>query len=310
MTASAVAQMRGTRALDLGRVLDRLQRQRGIGSAGDALGAAERARKPIARGMGIEAHALAGRAQRFQPVGECGRLADLGEGLELRPYCRRQLVGGEEQLRFAARRNNGEGERHRRVRDVGAADVEHPGDAVAEREDDGILLVGLQALLDVGDLVLRRAASELLRMQRDRVGRRGRARPPPHAVDEVAGRGNELDAVRLQRRFQALDLGDGVQARIETDGLAARQVLGEPFADGAPRHAGDVDQPRLGFGARLHRIAAVDEQCRRFLGDDGEAGRAGKARQPFETRRSTPARIRPGARRRAARGRRRAWRRP
>ena len=47
----AVAQMRGARALDLGCVLDRLQRQRGIGSARDALGAAERARKPIAGGI-------------------------------------------------------------------------------------------------------------------------------------------------------------------------------------------------------------------------------------------------------------------
>ncbi len=235
----------------------------GSGPRAMRLGAAERAREPIAGGVGIEAHALAGRAQRLQPVGEGGRLADLGERLELRAHCRRQLVGGDEQLRLAARRNDREGERHRRVRDVGAADVEHPGDAVAQREDDGILLVGLQALLDVGDLVLRRAAGELLRMQGDRVGRRRRARPAPHAVDEVAGRGNELDAVRLQRRFQALDLGDGVQARIETDGLAARQVLGEPLADGAARHAGDVDQPRLDFGARLHRIAAVDEQRRR-----------------------------------------------
>ena len=43
---------------------------------------------------------------------------------------------------------------------------------------------------------------------------------------------------------------------------------------------------RLDLGARLHRIAAVDEQCRRLLGDDGEAGRAGKAGQPFETRRA------------------------
>ena len=303
--------MRGTRALDLGRVLDRLQRQRGIGSAGDALGAAERARKPIARGMGIEAHALAGRAQRFQPVGERGRLADLGEGLELRPYCRRQLVGGEEQLRLAARRNDGEGERHRRVRDVGAADVEHPGDAVAEREDDGILLVGLQALLDVGDLVLRRAASELLRMQRDRVGRRGRARPPPHAVDEVAGRGDELDAVRLQRRFAGARSRRWCAGADRSRRSAPRgQVLGEPFADVAR-----VPRWRLRSAPARPRRAPAPYSGRRrtaspFLGDDGEAGRAGEARQPFEARRRMPARIRPGARRRAARGRRRAWRRP
>ena len=41
--------------------------------------------------------------------------------------------------------------------------------------------------------------------------------------------------MRLQRRFEALDLGDGVQARIEADGLAAGQVLGQPLADVAAR---------------------------------------------------------------------------
>ena len=161
VTASAVAQVCSACAFDLGGVLDGLQRQRRIGPAHDALGAAERAGKPVAGGVGIEPHALAGRAQRLQPCGERFGRADLGERFEVRAHCRLELLGREEQLRLAGDRHDGEGEGHRRVRDVGAADVERPGDAVAEGENDRILAIGLQALLNVGDLVLCRAAGEL-----------------------------------------------------------------------------------------------------------------------------------------------------
>ena len=230
-----VAQMRGARAFDLGGVLDGFQRQRRIRPARDGLGAAERARKPIAGRVGIETHALARRAQRLEPVGKASRLADLGERFEVCAHRRLELFRGDEQLRLAADGHDRKGERHRRVRDVGAADVEHPGDAVAQRQHHRVLLVGLQALLDVGDLVRRRAAGELLRMQRDGVLRRRRARPAPDAIDEIAGGGAQLDAVRLQRGFEALDLGDGVQARVEPD--ASARAAGAPPATRRQRRA-------------------------------------------------------------------------
>ena len=54
------------------------------------------------------------------------------------------LGGIDEQRGLAARGHQGKGERERRVADVGAADVEQPGDGIEQGEEHRIGLVALQ----------------------------------------------------------------------------------------------------------------------------------------------------------------------
>ena len=115
-------------------------------------------------------------------------------------------------------------------------------------------------------------------------GETGARRPvaSPQTIDEVAGDGLELDAFGLERSAETLDLADRVQPRVVADGRTAAQMLDEPLGDARARKLRHLESGRIHLGARLHRVAAVDEQRRRFLGDDREARRAREPRDPLE----------------------------
>ena len=98
----AVAHVRRARALDLGRVLDRLQREAGIGPARDA-SRARRARarttKPPCSGSRRTRFLALRRALR-RSVERCGR-AELGDCLEMRARGRVELLRRDEELGLA-----------------------------------------------------------------------------------------------------------------------------------------------------------------------------------------------------------------
>ena len=133
----AVAQLRGARAGEFGLVLDRLHQRDRIGAEHRrSAGRLERLGQPRGRGRRVEgdAHALAprpaikptaSRARRSRPIRRAGahRVGN--------------LAPVDEQRRAAVARQIGEAQRQRRMRDVGAADVEQPSDVVGVADQRG-----------------------------------------------------------------------------------------------------------------------------------------------------------------------------
>ena len=124
-------------------------------SASSTLGEAHRCRvrvEPDFRLFGgerlqllVELFRLGDIGERFQPIAD--RVADLGRV--------------DEQCRTARRRHDGEGERHGRVLDVAAANIEQPADGIRRGEQHGVLLVLGQRRLHVGDLLGRRRSRRI-----------------------------------------------------------------------------------------------------------------------------------------------------
>ena len=192
------------------------------------------------------------------------------------------LLRRDEKLGLAGLRDDGERESNGNVRNIGAADVERPGDEIAQGENDRIVPVGLKPCLDVGDLVLRRPSRELHRLRADRAHGQRRALAPPEAVDKIARNRAQLDAFSLERGREPLDFAERVQLRVVAHGLPAAQMLAEPVRDAAARQLRDLYRRKVDLGARLHGVAAIDEQHRRLLAHDCEPGRARKAGEPLQ----------------------------
>ena len=181
----AVAPVRLARAFDLDRVLHRLEQRDRVRAFADlAAGAGHDPRQRVGGGREIEAHGLAGLAERGERAGEIAGRAHVGKLLEPMAHVVRELAAVDEQRRAALARDDGEGERQRRVRDIGAADVEGPGDRVRIGHDER---VGLE-LGDLGpdgrELGLGGLAGKTDVVQRHRAERRGRA-VVPQFVDRV-----------------------------------------------------------------------------------------------------------------------------
>ena len=186
----------------------------------------------------------------------------------------------DEQLGLARGRHDREGERHRIVCDVAAADVEQPGDRIGQRQDDRVLLVGGELLLQLGQLVGGRDAGELQGLDDDCAGGRWRALRAPGCVDGVARYRLQPNALVGQRLLQPLDLCQRVQPGIEADDGALAAMLHEPVRRLLIRHQQDLETAEVGLLAHLQGVAAVDEKGRRPGANDRGAGRAGEAGQP------------------------------
>ena len=125
--------------------------------------------------------------------------------------------------------NHGEGERHRRMGDIGPADVEQPGDRMGIGDDEG---VGLE-LPDLGahavELVGGRFPGELQVVWHHRAVGRRRA-VAPDGVDRV-GLGRDQDGAGGGAGLsQALGAFGAVQPGVVAELLARREVRLDPGA--------------------------------------------------------------------------------
>ena len=211
---------------------------------------------------GIEAHPLLGLAQRLQPVVQRPRRREFGDCLEVGARGCVELLGRDEELGLSRLGHDGEREHDGSVGDVVAADVERPGDRVAQRQHDGVVPVGLQPLLDVGDLVLGGAAGEL----------RG-----AHVTGLVGAAGRSLPQTRSTRLrvtgFSLMLLALSAASRCSISLTACSRgskptVWPRPSfsviqsASAAARQLGELHDAGVDFGAGLHGVAAVDEEGR------------------------------------------------
>ncbi len=220
-------------------------------------------------------------AERGDVSLERRRRPDLGKVRErgLRPGG--HAVGIDIKARRAFGGNDRESERHRRMRNVGAADVEGPGDGVGIGDDER---VGLE-LRDLGADALELVACgfagifEVVRHHRavrrrrtvapDGVDRIGRGRDQ-HGADGRAGLGEALRALARVQPGVIAELLSGLQVRLDP---RARRRVDEVL---------DRKQRAVDLVAGLGGIAAVDEQRGLVGEDDRGPGRAGEAGEPGE----------------------------
>ena len=138
-----VAPMRGFRPRDLGVVLGRLHQRQRIGQDDSfAASLTEGVDQQIGRCRLVEGDAATRLALAaevgLQPVGRM----KARQRLQMRAGLRRDFVGLDIEPRAALARDIGEGERQRRVRDVGAAQVEDPGDVMGVADQRGVGIKG------------------------------------------------------------------------------------------------------------------------------------------------------------------------
>ena len=189
----AVAQVRGARAGELGLVLDRLHQRDRIGADDrrparrlQRLGEARR------RARRVEGDAQARGAEPRHEAGEPIGLVDVGQCAEPRAHRAGQFAPVDEQRRSPLARQIGEAQRQRRMRDVGAADVEQPGDGVRVADEEAVF--SLEGGADAGHFSRRALAGQTRGMRAHRAERRFRA-VLPDRVDWVRSR-----ARRARRR--------------------------------------------------------------------------------------------------------------
>jgi hypothetical protein len=127
----AVADMRRPCSGNLRWVLDGLhQRNRARAASDLASMGGDEARERVSGRSLIEPYGLVCLAERRQRLHEICWLAYIGEAFETVAYIVRELATVDKERGPARLRNDGEGERQRRVGDVRAADVEGPGNGM------------------------------------------------------------------------------------------------------------------------------------------------------------------------------------
>ena len=242
------------------------------------------------------------RASRAGPKSASGRMRDLGAEVGAQGVVGLGGVGEERDAAVGVQ--DREGERHRRPGDVGAADVEEPGDRVGQREHRGGEVAGDEAAGDLGALLGRGAAGERVRVGDDR-----------RAPAAAAGRARRA-STRFATRTRPICRGPSAASRpsislaVCSQGSKPRRP--PPGSTSTSQSAGlssgmaqDGEEAGVDLILHLQPVAAVDEDAGAVAGDDRHAGRAGEAGEPGEPLVARGARSRPGGRRRAARGRRR-----
>ncbi len=194
-----------------------------------------------------------------------------------------ELVGLHEERHRAVRPHHGEAERHRRVRQVRAADVEEPGDAVGLGQHRRVGPRLGDGRADPAAPVGRALAGELLGVHAHRAHGLRRA-VLPDLVDRVRLEGDEPRPALRRRAAQPVDLGLAVQPGVVADGHPLAQRLLEPLGGGGLAHGHHLEEVPHHLPARLQRVAPVDEERRPVGQHDGEprrAGEPGEVRQPL-----------------------------
>ncbi len=227
----------------------------------------------------IEPHGFLLLPERTQRAYEIGGLADVGERFEAVAHIVRQLAAIDIERRPALARNDGEGERQRRVRHVGAADVEGPGDRMRVRHHQRIGAQLHELRADARELRLRGLAGEAQVVQGHGAERRGRA-VRPERIDQVGLDRDQRRAGRGAGLGKLLRALDRVQPGIVAEAVAGGEVCLDPFVRRRLDRVLDGEQRGIHLLARLQRVASVDEQHGALDHDDRGAGRAGEAGEP------------------------------
>ena len=127
----AVAPLRRARARDLRRVLHRLHRRDRIAAAQDLAAVVDdESRDGLGTDARIEPHGAMLFAERGEIALEGGARPYFGDLFEALTHVGAEFAQVDEQRRAAVLGDHGEGQRHRRVGNITAADVEQPGDGV------------------------------------------------------------------------------------------------------------------------------------------------------------------------------------
>ena len=191
------------------------------------------------------------------------------------------LLARDEQIGGAVCVDQGIGQRDRRVGDVGAADVERPGDRIERGQHRRVGMMLDQPVADLGPFFGRRLAGILVGLD-DEMRLRRFGPVLPDLVDRVAVDRDQLGAAAGERFLRLFHPVAGVQPWVVADARALRRMLLEPLRGAGLGHR--LVAPLVGADllADLKRVAPVDED-RRFLGQhDRRAGRALEPGQPGE----------------------------
>ena len=225
----------------------------------------------------IDANGLA--LEFLEVAGELVRRANVGKGLDRVPHGVVELGAVHIERGPAVLWNYRECKRERRMGDIGAANVESPGDVlrVGDQQRVGAQLRNLGA--DPFELVRRGLARELGVAQADRAGRRGRT-ILPQRIDGIAVDGDELCAGGGAGLLQTFGLLAGVQPRIVSELRIAFKVVGDPLIGRTLHQVLDREYFSVDLGVGLQRVAAIDEHSGAIAQHDRRARRAGEAGEP------------------------------
>ncbi len=139
-TAAPSRMMRRPRAGEFGRVFARFQERDRIGCDGaDAARLPDDAGELFRRRRGVEHNPRALPAKLIEVAFEQQRLPDIRDNLKLLAQGAVELAGIDVEPRLASLQNQRISQRQRRVRDVGAANVEEPGDRMRIADDEGVI---------------------------------------------------------------------------------------------------------------------------------------------------------------------------
>ena len=172
-----------------------------------------------------------------------------------------------------------EGERQRRMRDVGAADVERPGDILRVGHDQHIGTQLFQLGLDALELVGGAFAGKL-DIAQSYFACGGRRAVAPQRVDRVAVDRNQFGASRGADLLQFLRALGGVQPGIVAELGSAGEIAFQPLLRRPVHQMLDGEKLRIDLRRRLHGVAAVYKHGRALGQHDRRPGRSGEAGQP------------------------------
>ncbi len=102
-------------------------------------------------------------------------------------------------------------------------------------------------------------------------------------IDGVLLHAHQLDATLGQHRLGIVIPGQAVQAGVEADPGAGRQLIRQPLHMGIFHQMEKLEELGRCLHAGLHRVTTVDEQGRPLRQDDGEAGGAVETRDPVQS---------------------------
>ena len=164
--------MRRSHAFLLDGILARFRKNAGIDPVNDLrTGALQRRCDPLRRIGGIDQHSRFRLAEGLEDRDHAIRLVDRGHGGEMVDDVLRHAPRVDEHVGLAGAAHDGLGEHDRRERHVAAANVEKPRHRIGKGEDRRIDSLRLEALRDLGELVVRLPAGELGRLDLDRLRR-------------------------------------------------------------------------------------------------------------------------------------------